>query len=167
MTQQAEHGARKVPRGSSEAARGRVSLETSRTFTLCTLGVASFALSSRRPVPVNVLLDYPTITKFRCIPWTGEAQVHPPSQVQGIDSIRNLHDLMFNTSCYSFVLSMRPWVVSPHSACHCAGTQPRQQSTDREGRGRVRTAVGSYATGSVVAALECGARAVSMNEQLT
>ena len=75
------------------------------------------------------MLDYPTITKFRCIPWTGEAQVHPPSQVQGIDSIRNLHDLMFNTSCYSFVLSMRPWVVSPHSACHCAGTQPRQQST--------------------------------------
>ena len=75
------------------------------------------------------VLDYPTITKFRCIPWTGEAQVHPPSQVQGIDSIRNLHDLVSNTSCYSFVLPTRPWMVSPHFSLPLPWDSTWQQST--------------------------------------
>ena len=74
-------------------------------------------------------LDYPTINKFRCIPWTGEAQVHPPSQVQGIDSIRNLHDLVSNTSCYSFVLPTRPWMVSPHFSLPLPWDSTWQQTT--------------------------------------
>ena len=38
----------------------------------------------------------------------------PAESISEIDSIRNLHDLVSNTSFYSFVLSTRPWMVSPH-----------------------------------------------------